>query len=115
MLVDKDFLLALGAAFLTVVFFSFFIFAPGTTGGTSIAPDDMERPLYAPDDIRYQYQQAELKNPKKKQAKVKESFVTDGSTSAGAGNGDIDESVGEPSNEEPDVTDHPPQEEPDLE
>lgn len=106
-MLDKDVLLAIGVAALAVTFFSLVIFAPGDE-----TQADYERPAYAQDDIRYRYQQEEARNPKKKRTPpAEESFVTDGSTSAGGGGDD----EGDFSNEEPPVSDHEPQEEPEIE
>ena len=49
------------------------------------ALDAQERPAYAPDDIRYKFQQEEAQQKKRKvkqPSEPKEQFVTDGSTSA---------------------------------
>lgn len=110
MILDKDYLLAGIFALLAVVFFSFFIFAPSDQ-----TRDEHARPAYAKDDIRYPYQQAEAKNPKKKKAVAQDSFVTDGSTSAGSSDSSGDSVEDEGANEEPDITDHDPQEEPEIE
>lgn len=109
MVIDKDSILAITFAVLAVAFLSLFIFAPGDE-----MPDEFARPDYAADDIRYSMQQDEKKHPKKKQAAVPESFVTDGSTSAGGSDGSIDDSD-DGANEEPDISDHEPQEEPEIE
>lgn len=72
-----------------------------------------ERPIYAPDDIRYRLQQADLKKPKHKGSATSTTAATPSDTGSSSSGSDSDS--GDDSNEEPSVTDHPPEEEPPLE
>jgi hypothetical protein len=107
MLIDKEYILAGLFALITIVLFSFVIYAPSDELRTERA-----RPIYAKDDVRYRYQQDELKHPKKKKKAVEDSFVTDGSSSSSSND---DSAEDDSPAEEPSVSDHEPQEEPEIE
>ena len=109
---DRQIMMAVGAAVFAMLIVGVTMLTPSSSGPV----DTSSRPPYSKDDIRYPYQQAELKeakkHPKKPGAKPQpEQFVTDGSTTSGGSGGD-DGSSGDDPNEEPSVTDHEPQEEP---
>ena len=112
---DRQTIMAVGIAV-----FGMLMVAATILGPTSRDPavDVSERAAYSKDDVRYTYQQADIKEAKKhpKRAPKKtgpEKFVTDGSTSSGSSGGSDDSGdSGEDPNEEPSVFDHDAQEEP---
>ena len=114
---DRQIIFAIAVALGSMLAFSGFFLssAPSEPGA---------HPTYAPDDIRYKYQQADAKKPKraKQTASAKGSeFAKSGkpssSTTTWSSGGSDDDSSGDTSdgeNEEPSLTDHEPQEEPAL-
>ena len=117
---DKQVLAVICAAILSMVGLSGYFLAPA---GPPRAAH--ERPLYAPDDIRYKYQQEALRHPKKAKPEAAESSIPEFSksgkpkhnktVSAGGGSDDSssenDDGTGEPNEE---LSEHEPQEEPPL-
>jgi hypothetical protein len=100
-----------------MVGFSGFFFAPAAPAR---APH--ERSLYTPDDIRYKFQQADLKHPKKKQQQSAESgvpeFTSDKKVAPNktVSAGGRDEGSGsDDAEDDQELSDHEAQEEPELE
>jgi len=104
---DRQIIFAVAIAVGTMLGFSGLFF--GQT-----PPSDQPRPQYAPDDVRYSHQQADLKKKKKTkkpQKPAKEEF-TSGTTSTGGGDSSSSD-AGEGENEEP-AAEEPEAEEPPL-
>ena len=101
---DNQNILVIGAAIVAIfVFGGFFLSGP--------AHRDAKRPTYAVEDIRYKYQQEDLKKKKKKKTVERAPVYATGSGSSNSGSTN-DASGGD--NEEPSVFEHEPQEEPPL-
>jgi hypothetical protein len=113
---DKQVIFVIAVAVGSMVGFSGFFISPSAP----TAPN--ERPLYSPDDIRFKYQQADLKKPKRPKQTASSSvpeFSKSGkpsptTTTSARGSDDSSEDSNDDPNEEPSITDHEPQEEPDL-
>jgi len=95
MVMDRPTLLAIFLAIVGMILVAGLLF-----GGTTPAGEHA-RPQYAPGDVRYGFQQADAKKPKRKNsAPAKDQFVTDGSTtSRGNSDADVGEESAEPSEE----------------
>ncbi len=99
---DNQNVLVIGAAVVGI-----FVF-----GGIFLSgPDKREvaRPTYAVEDIRYKYQQEDLKKKKSRKTVTQAPTYAPGGSSSGSSGGSYGGD-----NEEPSVFDHEPQEEPPL-
>jgi hypothetical protein len=107
------------ASLAMLIFGSFYLGSDSGSGtGTAdgAAQDVAEaRPqaLYSPDDVRYKYQQEEIRR-KQKEKKLHPGGMPK-TTSAPASSSGSDSGASDDSDDEPSLSDHEPQEEPELE
>ena len=107
------------AAIAMLIFGSFYLNpAPSSADGVTTA-DASAQHTYAPDDIRYKFQQEEAKKrlkEKKEHPNAAKMPKTSGSSGSGGSDGDSsdDSSDGSSLSDHPALSDHEPQEEPEL-
>jgi FtsZ-interacting cell division protein ZipA len=99
---DRQTLIVIAAGALAIALFAGFYMSPQSTQSATAQVQVEERPSYSKDDIRYKYQQAEIKERKKNKGHK----PPPPSTSDDTGSDDA------PSNNEEPSLDHDPQEEP---
>ena len=101
------------ASLAMLIFGSFYLGSGPSTADGVDAQDARPQPVYTPDDIRYKYQQEDIRK-KQKELKLHPGGMP--KTSGGANSSGADSGAGDDSgsDDEPSLSDHEPQEEPEL-
>ena len=101
------------ASLAMLIFGSFYLGSGSSTANGVDAQDARPQPVYTPDDIRYKYQQEDIRK-KQKELKLHPGGMPK-TSSAPANSSGSDSGASDDSNDEPSLSDHEPQEEPELE